>query len=524
MRLEGLEDATETAQGKAFFRWLRLFSRMSTGGMIQAYEGEHGKEQSVMDSHKQLFVYGWGFCDTSSRIAEAAWVEYKQDRDAAERVCLQHENGGYHTMYRLRLDGHYGAFDPRYGYYLVERDAPDARILDWDGIGVDANILKNKKYKHRSKPFFEYFGREWKRAFLINPAFYPSEGAWRKAGAPIECAFSNRMYRMGTPFHDMNFRLPKGTLIERHWDNSARKFYVPAGKHTEREEPFLPFGRVYRVTETMLDGNWVKYDPNYEKAKPYLVTVPKDERYKAEVAGGRTIGQAWGKLTYEPNLGESLPSDALTADSNLGHSTTAPFLRPQGTAGGQATLDLYSPYVLVDGTLSGELAGSVSDEVRIEIRTLGPKPRNRAQPDVWSDWDVVHSRPGKFAIALGRERFNGTDVSIHGVYRLQIRLSVGSNPVRSAPAGVSALKLDLYFENGIMSIPQIFAGSNTIDFKVEDASQIRGPLKVIYKYQTADGERSHEKVLRASDFRRNVANYQLEAPGLIRCNSLSVAY
>lgn len=41
MRIEGLENASENAQGKAFFRWLRLFSRMATGGMIQAYEGPY---------------------------------------------------------------------------------------------------------------------------------------------------------------------------------------------------------------------------------------------------------------------------------------------------------------------------------------------------------------------------------------------------------------------------------------------------------------------------------------------------
>ena len=130
MRLESLEHAPETAQAKAFFHWLRLFSRMATGGMIQAWEGDNGQEKYVTDAHKNLFVYGWGYCDTTSRIAEAAWSEFKHDPQAAERVVLQHEDGGYHTLYRLRLGGHYAAFDPRYGYDLIERDSPDARILD----------------------------------------------------------------------------------------------------------------------------------------------------------------------------------------------------------------------------------------------------------------------------------------------------------------------------------------------------------------------------------------------------------
>ena len=144
MRIEGLNGATETAQAKAFFRWLRLFSRMATGGMIQAYEGEWGQEKYVLDAHKNLFVYGWGYCDTTSRIAEAAWTQFKQDRDAAERVCVMHDNGGYHTMFRLRLDGRWGAFDPRYGYYLIDRDASNAPILDWNQVGDDARMLANR--------------------------------------------------------------------------------------------------------------------------------------------------------------------------------------------------------------------------------------------------------------------------------------------------------------------------------------------------------------------------------------------
>lgn len=523
MRLERAENASETFQGKVLFRWLRLFSRMATGGMIQSFEGEYGKERSVLDAHKQLFVYGWGFCDTSSRIAEAVWVEFKKDPRAGERVCVQHDNGGYHTMYRLRMDGHYGAFDPRYGYYLIERDDPEARILDWDGVGVDENILNNKHYKHRSGPFFEHFGLEWERAFLINPAFYETEEAWRKAGAPVECVFGNPMYRMGTRFHDMNFQLPKGTTIERRWDNSARKFYVPAGKHTEREEPFLPSGRFYRVTETMFDGNWPKYDPNYRWCKPYLVTVPANEGYKPEVAGGRTVGQAWGKIIYEPPLSQSSP-EILTLDSSLIHAASAPHLRASGNGGGQATLDFYSPYVLVDGTLSGELAGSTEENVVVEIRMLEAKTRNLSERDVWSDWDVLHTGAGRFSAALGRERFNGRQVSIHGKYRFQVRFTVAPNPGRRAPAGVNGLKLELYFENGIMSIPQIFAGRNTIRFKVQDAAQIQGSVKVAYNYQTASGEKTHRQTLKVSDFRDNVATYQLDAPGLIRCNSLSITY
>lgn len=47
---ESQENASETAQAKAFFEWLRLFSRMAVGGMIQSYEGPHGHENYVLDA------------------------------------------------------------------------------------------------------------------------------------------------------------------------------------------------------------------------------------------------------------------------------------------------------------------------------------------------------------------------------------------------------------------------------------------------------------------------------------------
>jgi hypothetical protein len=495
---------------------------MAVGGMIQAYEGPHGRERFVTDAHKTLFVYGWGYCDTSSRIAEAAWKEYKRDPRAAERVCAQHEDGGYHTMYRLRLDGRYGAFDPRYGYYLVERDEPGAPVLDWNEVGRDENFHRNRAFRHRSRPFFEIFGLEWDRALLLNPGWFDTEQQWRGAGAPKEYVFGNTQYQMGTRFHDMDFTLWKGTTIERFWDNSARKFYRPAGKQTQREWPFLASGRFYRVTETSLDGNWLKHDPNYERARPYLAAVPRDEGYPNEVAGGRTIGQASGVLHYAPRLQSAESLDALAADATLVHSLTAPHLRPARPAeGGAAVYEIYSPYVLVDGTLEAELAGSGG---RIELRTLEPKAGRASEADVWGEWQTLAAGAGRHKLELGRPRFNGKDASIHGAYRFQLRVAVDPRPGRAAPEGLSALKLDLYFENGIMSIPRIFAGRNTLRFQLRDAARLRGPVEVVYRYQTSSGTRTARRTLQAADFHGNRAEWTVDAAGLLRCDSLAIAY
>jgi hypothetical protein len=480
MRISGLENAPETAQAKAFFEWLRLFSRMAVGGMIQAYEGPYGQESYVLDAHKNLFVYGWGYCDTTSRIAEAAWQEYKRDARAAERVCVQHDGGGYHTMFRLRLDGRFAAFDPRYGYYLVERDAPDARILDWAELSGKFEI--NKGYKYRARPYFEIGGIEWQRALLLNAAYFDSEAAWQAAGAAKEHVFGDGAYRMGTPLHEMSFELLHGMTIERFWDNSAHKFYVPASAQSQRELPFLPSGRFYRVTETSHGGNWPKFDPNYQRARAYVTTVPASEGYPKELAGGRTIGQAYGVIEYKPDLRSARMED------------------------GSAIIDVRSPYVLVDGTLDGKGA-------EIAFRTLAPKALNETEPDQWSRWQTLpHAAK---AVELGRPRFNERDVSIHGVYRFQLRVKKPEH---------AAVSLKLNFENGIMSIPPLFAGKNTLRFRVADAATLTGPVTVAYRYATDGGEKTHRHVLRPADFKNGEAVYVVDAPGLTRCRSVSISY
>jgi hypothetical protein len=75
-----------------------------------------------------------------------------------------------------------------------------------------------------------------------------------------------------------------------------------------------------------------------------------------------------------------------------------------------------------------------------------------------------------------------------------------------------------------MSIPQIFEGRNTVHVELNDSAKLSGPLEVTYRYQTPSGERKHRKVLQVSDFRNGEAAYVLDAPDLIRCNSLEVAY
>ncbi len=55
-----------------------------------------------------------------------------------------------------------------------------------------------------------------------------------------------------------------------------------------------------------------------------------------------------------------------------------------------------------------------------------------------------------------------------GAYRFQIRVRVPQDAAPSASAGLSALSMKLYFENGIMSIPPLFPGRNNLRLRIAD--------------------------------------------------------
>jgi len=530
-RLDGVSNSSERDRAISFFNWLRLYNRLceGAGGMAHAFEGAWAEEKSVRDLHKHLFVYGWGFCDTHSIVAEGFWQEYMKDSLAADRVICMHENGGYHTMYRLRTDGHFGAFDARYGYYLLEKDTPDARILDWEGVGDDRNIRANMKYANRCRPFFEFPEKELERALWVKPKkIFESEAAWRAAGTEPEVVFRNRQYRMGTKFHDMRFSLPRGTTIERWWDNRMKKWYIPK----KNKDMFLPEGRFYRVGASMVGGDGEKNDPNWKYMKPYLTRVPEGLGYPKYLEGDLSLGQAWGKISYNPVLSRGDLEELKLTGSGLETYPVSPYIRPSADTGeGEWMLEFYSPYILVDGFISGELTGTKNDKLEIAFRSQVPKSRNISQADQWLPWKTLSSKPGRFLVTLDRADAAGGESSFHGTYRWQLRIRLASGTTHpdsaeeAAPAGVSDLDVVTYFETGIMSIPQIFDGENTIRFKMDDPAQIKGDLLAKYVWETAEGEQSHEKLLSPRlFFKDNEAVYRIEAPGLERCKALIISY
>ena len=274
----------------------------------------------------------------------------------------------------------------------------------------------------------------------------------------------------------------------------------------------------------MVGADGEKNDPNFKWMKPYLTRVPVNLGYPEYLEADLSLGQAWGLFTYRPNLGRGDLEEVKAEGSRLVSSPTSPYIRPAGTEGGEWILDFYSPYILVDGVIAGEISGGKNASVEVAFRSLAPKPNSISQPDDWLPWRTLGDKPGRFSVTLTRADAAAGESSFHGTYRWQmkIRLAGGTG---EQPVGLSDLLVAAYFENGIMSIPQIFNGDNTIRFKVDDPGQVKGDIYVTHAWQTADGEKTQrQKIDREMFYQNSEAVYSIEAPGLVRCNSLVIAY
>jgi hypothetical protein len=115
-------------------------------------------------------------------------------------------------------------------------------------------------------------------------------------------------------------------------------------------------------------------------------------------------------------------------------------------------------------------------------------------------------------------------VSVHGVYRFQVRVRVRPEAGRTAASGLTALSFKLYFENGIMSLPPLFAGRNALRLRVGGVTAPAGPVTVSYEYETAGGVKRHTRALEPAAFVGGEARYTAETPGLTRCRSVSISY
>ena len=213
MRIEGLENATETAQGKAFFEWLRLFSRMAVGGMIQAYR-RAARQRALRHRRPQDSLrLRLGLTATppaASRKRRGRNTSATRARPSA--CCVQHEDGGYHTMYRLRWTAA-TALSTRATATILWSATSPARAC-WTGARsastrTSSAIALTATAAARSS---RSSALEWERALLLNPGWFDSEQQWQDAGAPKEYVFGEQP-------------IPDGHALPRHG------FHAVEGRH-----------------------------------------------------------------------------------------------------------------------------------------------------------------------------------------------------------------------------------------------------------------------------------------------------
>ncbi|MGW8181834.1 MAG: hypothetical protein ACWGQW_24150, partial [bacterium] len=272
---------------------------------------------------------------------------------------------------------------------------------------------------------------------------------------------------------------------------------------------------------------WGRADWCYHIAQ--RVVEPMAERRSAHEVGLDILdrlGQAWGRVKYEPNLLRGDLKEAFLEGAGLATASEIPFLRPSADGGqGEWILEFVSPYILVDGFIRGELLGGESDVIEVAFRSQVPKRFGLSEPDKWKPWKVLASKPGPFRVGLDIADSAEGSSSFHGTYRYQMRFRFQAAAAASQ-VGLADFGIVSFFENGIMSIPQIFAGGNTIRFKVGDAAEIQSDIYVTYTWEDRAGEpgRHTKQITPELFFKENEAVYTINAPKLWRCNSLVISY
>lgn len=512
LRIEGKTSATDREKALTLYYWTRLFV-MSPKNGNEPYEGDYGNEQWQFDRHKVFFVWGGGDCGFQSAAHEAVWCYYNNDNTVARNIRYQ---AAGHVMCEVQYDSTWHAYDPLNGVFFLAEDTPTAHILSFAEIAPEDQLLRdNETYVNRCRPFFERV-RSWdppsERSDLLDiTGFENSFADWQTAGSDPHVVYASYGYPVGGTWWDMNWRLPRGTRIERKWD-TGDVFYVPQ-LYADR---YSTQGRHYRqATDWGTDTtNWHAAEDiyNFPKCEPYLklCTDPTE----AYFYGYHTFFlAATGTMTYVADLAGGKYVDAVQGSPTLTWSASPPYLRPTGTGTTQeAVFHVRCPFILADGRIAADVLCGAGDTARFLVSVDGG-----------SSWEEVASGGGALDVNIGQARYNGTDQSVTGKYEFLVKFecSASSDP---ATVGLTSLLIESVFDSSTNSLPRIVDGMNTIRFKVQNQSDVTEPIEVTYKWNEGATEETHTQLIQPGDFSGNEASYQFDATGLTRCVSYTMTY
>jgi hypothetical protein len=503
LRIKGLTGATDQEKGLAVYYWNRLFLM----GGIAPSEGPYNAETVVLDLHKLLFVYGYGYCSLMATTLEGTWCAYKASNSVGRRIS--YEDYG-HTMAELYWNGSWHAFDTLFGYYFIASDSPSANVLSYAEVAVQDSVLRaNEGYTNRCKPFFE-------RPTSFDDADRTNDmprtidiGAWRDLPSQhvpgTKDVYPNYSNPNNQTWHNMAFHLPKGIAIERQWD-SGTNFYVPkvdaASYYTQ--------GNHYRISTTFYGGNWPSNDPNYVYCQPYLKTVT--DSADTYFHNQQVVFFSSGTLNYDADLWTDAYQDAVDGAASIVRSADPPYLRPNGAGTAKSIVfRIRCPYVLADGSVKANIACGPLDTAKLYLSLDG------------TTWEEIASGGGVKNVSIGKSRFDATHISMTGKYdfRVKFECTAQSNP---ANVGLCSFHIDAVVQSNLMSLPRIIPGTNTIHFKVADQADVTAPTKVTYQWKQGATPQTNVHTIQPADFSGNTANYSFDATGLTRCDLYRVEY
>jgi hypothetical protein len=438
--------STDEEKALVLYKWLtRCYGR--TGGHM---EGPKGLESGIVDSLKDLTVYGLGLCDRwgrlLGRLAEEAGME-------AYKIVSPYEQGYTHTMTEIKYRDNDGVerlhwFDAHLGRYVYSRDG--SRIAGYDEIAEDGTL-----YSDPSKTSVPFVVRE------NDPEHYKKWGdekAAEMAGFAKEKVFSLLPQSSHSTLKDL---LP-GETYTRIWERIKGQFYraaVMGGSDKNLSASVCKDGW-HDPTHTHFRNGAIKDPDNYPFWHNYMIDCACTPDHKVKPVGNGTV-------ILEPDLrddpGAVSPPENLTIDTD----PDAPAIHPEHAKEmGMIVWEIKSPYIITDAEMEAEVIKN-DGGVLAHAAFYASIDNGKTWFHIWSHpFNTRAEEPVSVKVNFGREKWDQNKPSVHGYYSYLIRAEMVSVE-SSVSVGLNSMKITNTVQLNMFCLPMLQPGSNKVTVEAE---------------------------------------------------------
>ncbi len=398
------------------YKWLRL--QMHWGD--PCFDGPKGKGVREADAIKQIniFPYGEGadFAAAASGLAKAGGLK------AAEAHLPGHTQL---DVFYKDADGQdrWHRLDPFWG--IVVYDKTGSHIATWQEIKANPDIALKP-----AKTVLPWADRKGDRErFAEEASFTPDRQA------------RSSLYTMDKPLYAgesylLSWQAMPG-LAFRNENPDARDLMTSWG-----EQRFA-----------YAHGDFEKLTYGHDLLRPHVVRLDDDIQ----------IHQAHGALLFTPEMNERFADSLYLPAVNVAVGGEGRTLRP-ARAGKPAELIylVQTPYVIVDTKLAGDFLLGEAGRVKVSVARAEWRRRDSTLDQVIPDkpqWNVVWESgagPGQRNMRLLE-----SDLRLRGQYKFLVKVQMFSGKDAS-DVEVSGLAFALRFQEGMMALPRLLPGKNTI--------------------------------------------------------------